>query len=681
MKEKQARQRRLVMFRQWSNKKFSAFNSLKKIVKICTLALVYGIIAKPVNVTAQSSDTTGSRIMELDEVTVQSTLIDLKNAETGRSIDVINGAQIQSLPVTTLDELLRYIPGIDAQQRGAFGAQTDFSLRGSNFNQVLVLIDGQKINDPLTAHFNSNIPISPTEIERIEVIHGPASLEYGPDATGGVINIITKTFSKNQQLKGLHGDAKLNYGQYNLINTSDGIYYGNDKFRISGGYLLNKSDGNPLSSGLKNFFNINSTSLAAQLQINNNWSAAYRFANDYRNFNAQHFYTDYPTDEATEKVSRYRQQFQLTRNEENYSTQILASYIKTNDYYLYAPGSNANDNNSGDLNIKAQQSVKFSSTLKSLFGINYDERSVISNDRGNHSLNHFGGFVTISSNPLENLYINGGVREDYDQNYGAFFLPQIGISYKITNPLNIRATFGRSVREADFTENYTNNYAKDSVKFAPAIGNRNLLPEKSWNSEVGGDYKIAPGILFNVTEFYRQTTDLIDYVLTSGSDIHIPGLLLYPNTQYWYAENNSKTNTIGTETRLSVNQKIFNAINLKFTGGYTFLHIVTNYENTPKYLSLQPKHLVNGDVSANYGPVFFNINGIYKVRNPVYDANLNLNLKTSYMVWNTDIDVAVYKRLAFISMAVYNIFDEQYSDFFGAQMPGRWITGGIKIKF
>ena len=192
MKQKYFLQRRLIQFRQWSNKHYGAFNSLRKIIKICTLALAYSILTKPLHLKAQGGELKDTSIYELDEVTVQSTLIDQKNAETGRSIEVINSSQLQAMPVTTIDELLRYIPGIEAKSRNAFGVQTDFSVRGNNFNQILVLIDGQKINEPLTAHFNSNIPLSPSEIEKIEIILGPAAAEYGPDATGGVINIITK---------------------------------------------------------------------------------------------------------------------------------------------------------------------------------------------------------------------------------------------------------------------------------------------------------------------------------------------------------------------------------------------------------------------------------------------------------------------------------------------------------
>ena len=67
-------------------------------------------------------------------------------------------------------------------------------LRGSTFNQTLVLLDGMRVNDPLTGHFSMYIPITISDIHQIEIIRGGASSIYGPDAVGGVINIVTKNF-------------------------------------------------------------------------------------------------------------------------------------------------------------------------------------------------------------------------------------------------------------------------------------------------------------------------------------------------------------------------------------------------------------------------------------------------------------------------------------------------------
>jgi vitamin B12 transporter len=82
---------------------------------------------------------------------------------------------------------------------GPMGTQSDFVLRGGTFQQVLVVLDGLRLNDPITGHFSSYVPITPGEIERIEVLKGASSAIYGSDAVGGVIHIITKTFGEKRQ--------------------------------------------------------------------------------------------------------------------------------------------------------------------------------------------------------------------------------------------------------------------------------------------------------------------------------------------------------------------------------------------------------------------------------------------------------------------------------------------------
>src|SRR6187431_1144557 len=130
-------------------------------------------------------------LQELNPVTVTASRSAQKISETGRNITVIEGKLFQQLPVSSIDELLKYVPGIEVQSRGPMGAQSDIVMRGGTFQQVLVLLDGIKLNDPLTGHFSSYFPVAPYEIERIEVLRGPAAAMYGAEAVGGVVNIIT----------------------------------------------------------------------------------------------------------------------------------------------------------------------------------------------------------------------------------------------------------------------------------------------------------------------------------------------------------------------------------------------------------------------------------------------------------------------------------------------------------
>jgi iron complex outermembrane receptor protein len=132
---------------------------------------------------SQLSDT----LFPLEEVQIVTGRLGMAESRTGRHVTVIGSGRISSLPINSIDEILRYVPFMEVQSRAPFGAQADFLMRGSTFNQVLVLVDGMRINDPLTGHFNGNIPVPLAEISRIEVYRGPASAIYGPDAVGGVV--------------------------------------------------------------------------------------------------------------------------------------------------------------------------------------------------------------------------------------------------------------------------------------------------------------------------------------------------------------------------------------------------------------------------------------------------------------------------------------------------------------
>lgn len=134
--------------------------------------------------------------LQLENVIISATLSAQQQKESGRNIISIKGESFSKLPVHSVDDLLRYLPGIEVQQRGPQGSQSDIIIRGGTFQQVLVIIDGVKLNDPLTGHFSMYVPLHPSEIERVEILKGAASAIWGSEAVGGVVNIITKLLPK-----------------------------------------------------------------------------------------------------------------------------------------------------------------------------------------------------------------------------------------------------------------------------------------------------------------------------------------------------------------------------------------------------------------------------------------------------------------------------------------------------
>src|SRR5260370_9666215 len=111
--------------------------------------------------------------------------------EVDRSVRVLP-VQGEELLSNTLVDFLRLDPSIDIRERAPNGLQADISIRGGTFGQTLILVDGQRMNDAQSGHHNMDIPLPLEAISRIEVLRGSGSTLYGSDATGGVVNIITR---------------------------------------------------------------------------------------------------------------------------------------------------------------------------------------------------------------------------------------------------------------------------------------------------------------------------------------------------------------------------------------------------------------------------------------------------------------------------------------------------------
>lgn len=107
-------------------------------------------------------------------VTAAATPVELGSVT--RTLTVITRDQIAELPVRSVADILRLAASVDVRARGGFGVQSDFAVRGASFGQMLVLVDGVRLNDAQSGHHNGDIPVPVEDIERIEILHGPGSL-------------------------------------------------------------------------------------------------------------------------------------------------------------------------------------------------------------------------------------------------------------------------------------------------------------------------------------------------------------------------------------------------------------------------------------------------------------------------------------------------------------------------
>jgi vitamin B12 transporter len=172
---------------------------------------------------ASAQETPPEEPLNLGPVVVTATRLPTPESEVGSSVTVITAAEIEQKQERTLPDVLNDVPGLNVVQTGGPGGVTSVYMRGTNANQVKVLIDGIDASDPSSPDGSFNFAnILTSNIARVEVLRGPQSGLYGADAIG-VINIITKTGSGPPALTGtLEGGSFGTLNQYANASGSTG---------------------------------------------------------------------------------------------------------------------------------------------------------------------------------------------------------------------------------------------------------------------------------------------------------------------------------------------------------------------------------------------------------------------------------------------------------------------------
>jgi iron complex outermembrane receptor protein len=610
-------------------------------------------------------------------VQVVSGRLGLSEARTGRHVTVIRAEAIEHMPVSSIDELLRYLPFMEIQSRGAFGVQSDILMRGGTFNQMLVLLDGMRVNDPLTGHFNSYIPVSVVEIDRIEVYRGPSSTVYGADAVGGVVNIITKNFLPGKVEDRLEGRVEAWYGQYELIRSNTGFNLSKGNWKLGTGISYNASEGHQLSSdSLRGDFRLGTFSLSLAVDLTENVQLAVRSASDNRLFNAQHFYTNSPWDLSREQVKRWWNQIQLKwQLGPSNSLTFQAAYVSTRDSFLFNPAFQANLHATRYQQYQANHLFQSVTGLRIASGVQLDHRGIVSNDRGDRRHWHTGVYTMLSYTLPVELSVSGGLRLDYDEVYGIELMPQVNLAYTSGDWI-FRGSAGRTIRSPDFTERYISTGLEGPLAPGRNLGNPFLVAERAWSMDAGFDHGIGRDIILSLTGFYRFSRDLIDYIITPAEDIP-GGDNLVSGEEYFFAQNIGLMNTWGLESWLSGQHSLQEEAAIDW--GLSFQGLLSRSDSAivSKYLSAHARNLIQARIGFQHKAFSLQVLTMYKSRDAEIAKEINQALTPDYMVWNLKVDAYLLKRSLVLSLQVNNLFNRHYSDILGASMPGRWIMGGI----
>jgi iron complex outermembrane receptor protein len=646
--------------------------------------------------------TFGQVEVELDSISVSASRISSSVSESGKNVSVITQRDIQRMPVTSVDDLLRSLPGVNINSRQGFGVQADVGIRGSTFSQVLFMLDNVPLNDPLTAHFNTNIPVSLSKIGQIELIRGPASASYGADAVGGVVHIKTRSYLRRQIEAGdelqTNVFADIGAGQHNLLKGDLGIDLIKNRWRFSTSMRHVSSDGEKLTNPVfetggsepqtyNNYFEMTNYTASLSYRITDNFTVYTRGGFDDRDFSARYFYTQSPADKSEEQITSRWGLGAITFEKDEHRTEFNVSYRNVDDTFDFLPGTlPPNEHTTDQLFLNLSHQVEFSGEsisnqfnyIRLMAGGQYLDKQIESTDRGNHETD-MGGIYTIGQfSWLNGLNITASARLQFDSIASTEFLPQMSASYNVGD-VTFRSSAGRAIRVGDFTERYISSQIPN---LAPGrnIGNPDLRPERSWTIDAGFDWRPGNQLKISPTLFYRASSNLIDYALTNSNSITNANNLL-PDEEYFYALNIEQSSVVGVELVSDATHNFNNSRSAGLQVGYTYIRTQSDGNSPSKYISNHPKHQVNLGLSFSTRWGSIHSENSYRVRTEESAELIDGEVPSGYFISDLNIQASPGWSPATLYLKVMNLTDTQYQEILGAPMPGRWVLGGMRLSF
>ncbi|WP_447641201.1 MULTISPECIES: TonB-dependent receptor plug domain-containing protein [Chitinophagaceae] len=619
---------------------------MKKTVLFSTLLLT-GVCAK-----AQME---GSN---LEEVVVKENRIHMTQKEQNRNIRIITKAQIEALPIRSVNDILSYVAGIDLRQRGPGGVQADISIDGGTFDQSLVLVNGIKMTDPQTGHNMMNLPITLDVIDHVEILRGSAARIYGINALTGAINFVTKTPSKDALL--VTGYTGSNFEK----SESSDHNYNNWGTRLT---LAKVSD---KTNQLLSFSHDNGNGYRYNTAFINNklfyqgkfYSHGHRYFDvlggyTYNKFGANGFYAAPGDKNSGEKVATATASigYHTTINP-NWAMSPRITYHYTEDDYRYIvnPLTARNLHKTHIFNLEWNNTIH---TQTGDIGFSLEGRNehILSSNLGNHNRYNYGASGEYRFTNLGKLSLNAGAYLNYNTEYGWQLFPGLDAGYSLTKDLKWFANIGTGQRLPTYTDLY--------YKGPSNIGNANLTPENARYVESGLKYNYKN---FNATAsyFYRRINHFIDW---TKDNINDP----------WQPNNFQHINTQGIT--LSVDYKIpgtdYSVLsNTLLSFSYTNLQPkITEPGSTDNTISLYAINSLRDQlVMTASSDLFqkFNISlaGRYQKRVNYKDYFL-LDGRVSYTFLN--------KLRAYIDAT--NMRDVTYIEAAAAPLPGRWYSAGLQL--
>lgn len=546
--------------------------------------------------------------------------------------------------------------------------------------------------------------INQADVERIEVFKGPGSSLYGNNAMGGVINIITRTPDRPQEV-----DGSITYGSFNTIREdlslrirSEEGYYGS----VSQYYL--KSDGyHSIPAENRTEYDrkrsLEAISMSAKAGYDRSrwfkWELQYDFYHDKRGEGYQIYtpdgcYRNFDTNLVRGKLKGGTDQtwydFNAYYQQEHYYD--VNEMFRSGNYQRYDVDSRRRDY--GVL-LSAGQRLGSFNTLTA--GLEYKRGSIKGGDYYQTSpydtvyntgvINTFGLYVQdehaffddrvrlIAGLRFDRVGFSDGefystspweVTPELEDNHWSELSPRLGLRFNLIDPLSFYLSYSHGFRASILDDLTRTGY----MYVGPKVANPNLGPESVNNYEVGADWNITSRLKLSASGYYARGDDFLYYVATGDE--------LYGRPVY-RRENVTNVNLGGAEAELTY----VPTSALRMMASYTFSHSkIATFAERPelenKFLKYVPKHNVSGSIFWKNKIVDVNVRGLYKTKQ--FSDDTNESIIDAYSTFDLQLSRQVLKHFT-IALDIQDVFDNEHMETITDISPGRTVLGRIAVRF
>lgn len=573
------------------------------------------------------------------------------------TISVVNRDKLtENQRVNVLPTLSEQVPGLFVTARSMMGyavsdgAAGGISLRGlgSGAGRMMVLIDGHPQYQGIFGHSISD-SYQTMMADRVEVLRGPASMLYGSNAMGGVVNIVTRSMRED----GIKTDINLGAGSY-------GTFQGEFTNRIRSGKFYSvvagqygRSDNNRPSMGFEQYGGY------AKLgyDFSPHWTA-------YADVNVTHFNSSYPGS-TYEPLLGARQW--ITRGvasavvENHYGRTSGAVSVyhnfgrhKINDGY--APGEQPQENyfrsNDALTGFSIYQSATFFTGNRITVGLDYQHiygkawNRVIATGEdldpiGHHHENEIAGYVDFRQDLFRWLTVDAGVRVDHHSQTGTEWVPQGGLVFRMVKDGELKAMVSKGFRNPTIREMYL---------WRPA--NADLRPERMMNYELSWKQRLCGGAFsYGINLFYINGDNIIQTAMVDNRPMNV---------------NTGAIENSGVEAEFAWKANRYLSLN----GNYSFLHMHNKVLAAPEHKAYLGADYRRGRWMLAGGLQY--IDGLYTQVDPT-------EIQENFLLLNV---TAAYKALPWLNIWAKgeNLLAQKYEINYGYPMPKATFMGGVNIN-